>query len=252
MSPSQPSSARRELHELLREPRRAHVATAGYLDALPADAGRQPGIAQRAMHSVALPAIYERLWRPVLFTLYTGRTTTAETNQMLERLAPAAGERMLDIACGPGNTTRRLADHAGPDGLVAGLDYASGMLERAVADTPQTNVAYLRGDALDLPFPEETFDVISCFGALYMLPDPGLALREMARVLKPGGRIAVLTASTAIDGPLASVPRTVGKLSGFNLQRPRFVRETLELAGLVDVDVDSRVVSQLVSARRPS
>lgn len=222
----------------------------GYLDTLPGDAERQPGIAQRAMHAGLLPAIYERVWRPVLFRAFTGRSTGAETRLMLKRVGPRPGERMLDIACGPGNTTRRLAEHAGDQGLVVGLDFAASMLRRAVADTPQANVAYARGDALALPFADGTFDVVTCFGALYMLPDPALALQEMARVLAPGGRVCVLTASTGVSGALSEIPRQVGKLSGFNLQQPQFVAGVLREAGLERVTVDARAFGQLVSARR--
>ena len=247
-----PSTARSRTRKLLLAPGEARVATAGYLDTLPVGAERAPGIAQRAMHLSLLPTIYERAWRPLLFTAFTGRTTGAETALMLRRLGPRPGERMLDIACGPGNTTRRLAEHAGDDGLVVGLDFAAGMLARAVADTPQRNVAYVRGDANALPFPGGSFDVVSCFGALYMLPDPAAALAEMSRVLAPGGRVCVLTASTGIGGPLSAVPHQLGRLSGFNLQQPSFVADHLRDAGLERVSVDARGVGQLIAARRPA
>lgn len=245
-------TARIRTTELLADPAAAKVAPAGYVDTLPGDAVRQPGPAQRAMNATLLPKIYEKAWRPLLFTAFTGRTTAAEEALMLRRLGPRPGERMLDIACGPGNTTRRLADHAGKDGLVVGLDFAPGMLARAVADTKADNVAYVRGDALALPFPDETFDVVSCFGALYMIEDPAAALAEMARVLAPGGRVCVLTASTRVGGPLATVPRQTAKVIGLNLHDPHFVPDTLAACGLERVTVDERNFGQLVAARRPA
>ena len=74
------------------------------------------------------------------------------------------------------------------------------MLAQAVRETPGHDpVGYVRADAADLPFADATFDAISCYGALYLMDDPFAALHEMVRVLKPGGRIAVLT--TCARGP---------------------------------------------------
>ena len=64
------------------------------------------------------------------------------------------------------------------------------MLAQATRETPTTApVGYVRGDAVELPFGAATFDAVSCYGALYLMDEPFDSLREMIRVLKPGGRI---------------------------------------------------------------
>ena len=171
----------------------------GYLDVLGRDRVPQT-TAQRVMGSTLLPRIYERLWRPVLFFGFTLRNTADEDAQKLRLLDLTAGETVLDVACGPGNTTRSLVAEVGADGLVVGVDSSATMLAQAVRETSATDpVGYVRGDAADLPFEAATFDAVSCYGALYLMDEPFDSLRELIRVLKPGGRIAVLT--TCARGP---------------------------------------------------
>ena len=69
------------------------------------------------------------------------------------------------------------------------------MLARAVHDTPDPycNVAYIRGNAVELPFRDAAFDAVCCFAALHLFDEPFRALDHMARVLTPGGRIAIFT-----------------------------------------------------------
>ena len=67
------------------------------------------------------------------------------------------------------------------------------MLEVAVRDTASGNVAYVRGDARDLPFRDGSFDAVCCFAALYLIEEPMRALAEIVRVLAPGGRVALLS-----------------------------------------------------------
>src|SRR5882724_7907896 len=92
----------------------------GYLDVLGRDRVPQT-TAQRVMGSTLLPRIYERLWRPVLFFGFTLRNTTDEDGQKLVLLEIAPGDIVLDVACGPGNTTRTMVGEVGADGLVVGL-----------------------------------------------------------------------------------------------------------------------------------
>src|SRR5262249_38140957 len=91
------------------------------------------------------------------------------------------------------NFTRSFARAAGDGGLVVGLDASKSMLDQAVAEGVPDNVAYVRGDATELPFADASFDAVCCFAALYFISDPQVAIDEMERVLKPGGRIAIMT-----------------------------------------------------------
>lgn len=109
------------------------------------------------------------------------------------RLEP--GMRVLDVACGTGVLTRQLAAGVGPTGEVTGVDRSEPMLARAGAAREaraQAPVAYLAGDALELPFPDASFDAVTIAFGLRNLSDYAAALAEMARVSRAGARIVVL------------------------------------------------------------
>lgn len=115
------------------------------------------------------------------------------------RLPP--GNRGLDAGCGIGSHTLFLAEAVGPAGHVTGLDLSRELLEHAQSrlDAPRlkAGASFLRGDAGTLPFKRGSFDwvwSVDCVG--YASPEPVSALREMARVVKPGGTIAVLAWSS--------------------------------------------------------
>jgi ubiquinone/menaquinone biosynthesis C-methylase UbiE len=102
---------------------------------------------------------------------------------------------ILDLACGPGNMTRRIASSM-PDATVVGLDLSHEMLERAVRQTQKeglNNVYYIRGSALSIPFRAETFDAVSCCGALQLFRPEDQAMEQISRVLKPGGEFVCQT-----------------------------------------------------------
>ncbi len=155
-------------------------------------------MAQRLMRSGALPTIYERLWRPVLFGISKGPfgPDTAEEYALARDwldLEATPGATVLDVACGPGNVTRALASGVTGDGLVVGVDASATMLARAVSDRREDDIAYVRGDAVRLPFRDGSFDAVCCFGGLYLFDDPWAAVAGMARVLRPGGKVVILT-----------------------------------------------------------
>ncbi|MCI0568056.1 MAG: bifunctional demethylmenaquinone methyltransferase/2-methoxy-6-polyprenyl-1,4-benzoquinol methylase UbiE [Acidobacteria bacterium] len=107
---------------------------------------------------------------------------------------PRSGEKALDICCGTGDVARRLA--AGPLNFsceVVGLDFTEEMLEIARKVTPgNLRVSYRQGDALALPFPDASFDIVTCAYGLRNLADLDRGLAEASRVLRPGGRLASL------------------------------------------------------------
>ena len=223
----------------------------GYLDVLGPDRVPQ-STAQRVMGSTLLPKIYERLWRPVLFFGFTLRNTADEDRLKLRLLDITEGESVLDVACGPGNTTRSLVDEVGPGGLVVGVDSSATMLARAVVETPADDpVAYVRGDGADLPFEDATFDAVSCYGALYLMDDPFASLHEMIRVLKPGGRIAVLTTCARGPAPVRRLSVAASQMAPLRLFDVHEITMALRAAGLVDVHRRVTAASQTVSARQP-
>jgi ubiquinone/menaquinone biosynthesis C-methylase UbiE len=128
---------------------------------------------------------YESLWQAQL----------AEAQAALMALAsPAAGEQVLDIACGTGLVSFEAARAVGPKGRVLGIDLSERMInvaERRARDLTLSNCSFSRMDAEMLALPDASFDVVLCALGLMYVPDPEQALREMKRVLRPGGRLSL-------------------------------------------------------------
>jgi SAM-dependent methyltransferase len=100
------------------------------------------------------------------------------------------GQEVLDVACGTGIVARTVADRLAGSGRVAGVDINDGML--AVARRVRPDLDWRHGDVADLPFPDRSFDASLCQMALMFFPDRVRALREMARVTRPGGVVALV------------------------------------------------------------
>lgn len=140
-------------------------------------------------HSAA--EVYERFFVPALFGEWVERVA--------DRAAIGRGDRVLDVACGTGVLARHVAGRVQPDGRVVGLDPNQGML--AVAARVAPDVEWRSGVAESIPFDDAAFDaVLSQFGLMFF-DDPAGSLREMLRVLRPGGRLAV-----AVWAALESTP----------------------------------------------
>lgn len=113
---------------------------------------------------------------------------------LIERLAPRGDETALDIACGTGDITFALARRL-PNGYAVGLDITQAMLriaERKRTARHVTNAAFHCGDIMRMPFADATFNCITAGYALRNVPDVAAALREIKRVLRPGGRFLSL------------------------------------------------------------
>jgi SAM-dependent methyltransferase len=124
---------------------------------------------------------YEALFVPALFGQWVA--TVADAAQI------QAGQQVLDVACGTGVLTREAASRIGKDGYVAGLDPNPGML--AVAKDSAPAVDWRQGLAEEIPFPEQSFDaVLSQFGIMFF-QNRRESIREMLRVLKSSGQLAV-------------------------------------------------------------
>ncbi|WIV67989.1 class I SAM-dependent methyltransferase [Natrialbaceae archaeon AArc-T1-2] len=115
------------------------------------------------------------------------------TDRLIEAGEIHEGDRVLDVACGTGIVARRAASWVGTSGSVVGLDINEGMLAVAeeTAAEIQPSIEWRQGDATDLPFSNEEFDVVCCQQALQFFDDPGAAVGEIRRVLSPGGRVAM-------------------------------------------------------------
>ncbi len=120
---------------------------------------------------------------------------------LVDVAAAAGAQRALDVGCGAGHTALAIAPHVAS---VVALDLAEAMLDQArhlAVERGVTNMAFQSGDAEHLPFPDESFDLVTSRYAAHHFPRPAVALREIARVLRPGG-ILLLVDVVAPPEPL--------------------------------------------------
>ncbi len=178
--------------------------------------------------------------------------TPAYTARLAEIAAVRPDEIVLDIGCGNGQSTR-IAARAASRGRVVGIDLSAAMLDHARAEAAAaglTNVEHVQGDAQVFAFEPASFDVaISRFGSMFFA-DPVVAFRNIARALRPGGRLALVVwqamsanewfreigLALAVGRPTPDPPP--GTPSPFGLSSPEFVREVLTAAGFTDVAVE--------------
>jgi ubiquinone/menaquinone biosynthesis C-methylase UbiE len=128
---------------------------------------------------------------PAVVQQHARRTADEAAAFLLPELRP--GMRLLDVGCGPGSITRGLAERVAP-GLVVGLDLSRETLEAARGDAAARgldNLRYEEGSVYELPFPEASFDVAYAHQVFQHLRTRDAALREMIRVVRPGGLVAV-------------------------------------------------------------
>jgi demethylmenaquinone methyltransferase/2-methoxy-6-polyprenyl-1,4-benzoquinol methylase len=123
-------------------------------------------------------------------TVLSGGTDGGWRRRAARATGLTPGGSALDVACGSGKLTADLARIAGPRARVVGLDFSPQMLEVARRDHP--GIEFVEGDALKLPFDDASFDASTIAFGLRNLADPVKGLREMLRVVKPGGHAVVL------------------------------------------------------------
>jgi ubiquinone/menaquinone biosynthesis C-methylase UbiE len=173
--------------------------------------------------------------------------------RMLSATAPAPGERVLELACGPGGLGLAAAALVGPGGEVVLSDVAPGMTAIAAARAEALGLGNVCARDLDLERidePDQSYDVVLCREGLMFAPDPARAAREIERVLRPGGRVAIAVwgprernpwLGVVFDAAAAQLGRPVpppGVPGPFSLSDAAGLSELLAGAGLEEVVVD--------------
>lgn len=121
---------------------------------------------------------------------------------IMNRIDVQPGTKALDVCCGTADWTIALAEAVGPEGDVIGLDFSNAMLSSAAPKTElHPNIKLIQGNAMELPFEDNTFDTATIGFGLRNVPDYQKVLHEMYRVVKPGGFVACLeTSQSQIPG----------------------------------------------------
>jgi SAM-dependent methyltransferase len=113
-------------------------------------------------------------------------------------------KRILDAGCGNGRYSRFLLRRADPDALITAFDYSQGMLLRARKRLGTDRVTQAAADLTRLPYADGSFDAVVCGWVLEHLPDPHPGLRELARVMRPGGKLLLLATEDTFNGAICS------------------------------------------------
>ena len=180
-------------------------------------------------------------------------------HRLVDRMTLPVGAQVLDVATGTGWAALAAAQRVGPTGTVVGIDLAPALLERArqkAAAAGLTQVAFQTGDAARLDGADQRFDVVLCATALFFVPDMLAALREWARVLRPGGQVGFSAWGPTYRQPLqglwdarlqqygvarpASAPDSAGDLRLADLAT---CRQLLHEAGFAPIDVQREHVA---------
>lgn len=230
---------------LLTDPPTDPDVSKGYLDVLGTRSAEESGPAKNT-------GVIQAMWTsPVVATVYDAQQA------VLRRLLPVmqpptqwlnipAGGVVLDVGCGPASITSSLTRAVGQDGLVLGVDLSEAMLARAVRGDWGPQVGFLRADAQHLPLRDETVDAVVSIAALQLVPEPAAALAEMARVLRPGGRLAVMVPTA---GRAARLWRALPNVGAYVFGEDE-IGDTLEEHGFVSVRTKNVATFQWVRAKR--
>src|SRR5690348_8193360 len=196
-------------------------------------------------------ATYRDIHLPRVFTPWA---------RVLLELAPARpGERVLDVATGPGTVAREAAKLVGPAGEVVGVDISGAMLNVGRQWPPEPNAAridYIEAPATSMPVADATFDVVYCQQGLQHMADPQAALREIMRALKPGGRLGVALWQQSPFGLFRQavaelkLPDSGPQPSEFGRDAGQLARD-LRAAGFENVNVQTRELVSILEGGIP-
>jgi ubiquinone/menaquinone biosynthesis C-methylase UbiE len=171
-----------------------------------------------------------------------------------DAIAAAPGMRVLDIAAGSGQPALAIAPRLQPGGTILGIDFSPEMVavaERRARQAGASNVSFSTMDAEQLELADASFDAVTCACGLIFFPDAHRALAEMRRVLKPGGRIAIVVWDEPSKSPFVTVgggaisrfhaptPSNPNSPGAFRFAKPGVLERVLREAGFGDVSIAS-------------
>ena len=191
---------------------------------------------EAAMRTPGFAETYERVLVPAIFDHWAA--------EILERARPIGpSDRVLDLGCGTGIIARKLHQRLGGGGRITGADASADMIAMARSLAP--DLTWRQGNATELPFADASFELVLCQQMLQFVPDPVVALREVRRVLVPGGRLVLATWRARHEQPLYEL---LGQIAERHLGTPnekRFalgdeshLHELLAAAGFTGVRID--------------
>lgn len=205
----------------------------GVVDLL-ADSPTGPrGVMQRGMEQPLVARAYERYVRPAMQYGVARRRYDRDSELLLYRsLLGKPDGPVLDLACGTGLVARRLARDASLPPVV-GLDVSRPMIEEGVAQAREAGVTvdFVRAQAPDLPFQDQSFGAVLQAGALHLIADAGRLFLEVGRVLRPGGRYVASTYTP--PGPLLAA---LHRRAGLHPRSEDELRSAIAAAGLVSFE----------------
>jgi len=205
------------------------------LDLLPASP-RAQSLAQWTMRFGPIVRIYESRWwrRSPVVAAVSGISFEREYETIMRAANLDDAELLLDLACGTGIYARPLARRL-TRGAVVGVDLSMPMLTQAsrrVRAEGRVNLLLIHGDAADLPVADSRCDVVNCCGALHLFADLPRVLRQVNRVLKPGGRFTVATFRKRAGAVADCAVRLRHRMTGINAFHPDELELQFAEAGL--------------------
>jgi SAM-dependent methyltransferase len=222
----------------------------GFADFSP-EIRHQGGLGQLGMEIPPLVSIYEKALRPN-FVRSMGRnwdgalTPADEDKYLLDHVKPVS-DLVLDLACGAGRWTRTLVEHFGQD-TVMGFDLSYASLRASRSVIPETLL--VRGNALQLPFGDQTFGAINCSNSLQLIPNTPQVLKEVGRTLQPGGTFTCFTFRKSPAGMYRAFQASLERILSVRAFAIENIEKWLNAGNMELVDVSGPNLALLFTARK--